>query len=322
MPHHLIVAHEVTNVGHDRTQLASMAKQARGATGQEHLTVVADRGYFDGEEILECDKAGISALVPKPLTSNSKAEGRFDKRDFVYAVAVRPATTVWWGEHQPAPAPRPQPRGRPRTRVRRDARHQPLSVLDLARALPAASFRTIQWREGTNTALASRFARVRVRAAQGGRARKEEWLLIEWPRGENEPTHYFLSNLPETVSLEELVATVKMRWRIERDYLELKQELGLGHYEGRNWRGFHHHASLCIAAYGFLMLERLSGVKKNSARLQAPALPESFRPRGARSDAAPHPVVDHHRALSSGPRHRATASAMPLLRQTLPADGA
>jgi transposase len=82
--HHLIVAHEVTNVGHDRTQLASMAKQARGATGQEHLTVVADRGYFDGEEILECDKAGISALVPKPLTSNSKAEGRFDKRDFVY----------------------------------------------------------------------------------------------------------------------------------------------------------------------------------------------------------------------------------------------
>ena len=81
---HLIVAHEVTNVGHDRTQLASMAKQARGATGQEHLTVVADRGYFNGEEILECDKAGISALVPKPLTSNSKAEGRFDKRDFVY----------------------------------------------------------------------------------------------------------------------------------------------------------------------------------------------------------------------------------------------
>jgi transposase len=82
--HHLIVAHEVTNLGHDRTQLATMAKQARGATGQEHLTVIADRGYFSGEEILECEQAGISALVPKPLTSNSKAEGRFDKRDFVY----------------------------------------------------------------------------------------------------------------------------------------------------------------------------------------------------------------------------------------------
>ncbi len=101
-----------------------------------------------------------------------------------------------------------------------------------------------------------------------------------------------MCTLPEEVSFERLVDTVKMRWRIERDYLELKQELGLGHYEGRNWRGFHHHASLCIAAYGFLMLERLSGFKKNAARLQAPALPEAFRPRGARPDAAPHSVVD------------------------------
>jgi hypothetical protein len=85
--HHLIVAHEVTNVGHDRTQLSSMAKQARSATGKEELTVLADRGYFKGEEILECDQAGITPLVPKPLTSNSKADGRFDKRDFVYIAA-------------------------------------------------------------------------------------------------------------------------------------------------------------------------------------------------------------------------------------------
>jgi transposase len=82
--HHLIVAHEVTNLGHDRTQLASMAKQARSATGRDELTVLADRGYFSGEQILQCEQAGISALVPKPLTSNSRAEGRFDKRDFVY----------------------------------------------------------------------------------------------------------------------------------------------------------------------------------------------------------------------------------------------
>ena len=82
--HHLIVAHEVTNLGHDRTQLFSMAKQARSATGAEELTVLADRGYFKGEEIRDCEQAGITTLVPKPLTSNSKAEGRFDKRDFVY----------------------------------------------------------------------------------------------------------------------------------------------------------------------------------------------------------------------------------------------
>jgi hypothetical protein len=86
--HHLIVAHEVTNVGHDRTQLFSMAKQARSATGTEALTVVADRGYFKGEEILDCDQAGMTPLVPKPLTSNSKADGRFDKRDFVYIAEV------------------------------------------------------------------------------------------------------------------------------------------------------------------------------------------------------------------------------------------
>ena len=87
--HHLIVAHEVINVGHDRTQLASMAKQARAAVDQNALTVVADRGYFKGEEILECEQAGISALVPKPLTSNNRAEGRFDKADFVYLAEQR-----------------------------------------------------------------------------------------------------------------------------------------------------------------------------------------------------------------------------------------
>ena len=83
-----------------------------------------------------------------------------------------------------------------------------------------------------------------------------------------------------------MIDTVMGRWRIERDYEELKQELGLGHYEGRNWRGFHHHASLCIAAYGFLMLERLAGSKKNSVQLKAPTLPTGLRPRGAGTDAA------------------------------------
>jgi hypothetical protein len=81
--HHLIVAHEVTNVGHDRTQLASMAQQTREAIGGS-LTVLADRGYYKVTELLKCEDAGIDAIVPKPLTSNSKADGRFDKRDFVY----------------------------------------------------------------------------------------------------------------------------------------------------------------------------------------------------------------------------------------------
>ena len=231
-----------------------------------------------------------------------------------YAVGIRPHTLLWWGAHQPGPPPPKQRTGRPRVRVVRDKTHQPISAIEIARALPARSYRTVTWREGTKADLTSRFARVRVRAAHGERERADEWLLIEWPEGEAEPTKYFLCTVPANISFETHVDTVKMRWRIERDYLELKQELGLGHYEGRNWRGFHHHASLCITAYGFLMLERLSGIKKNAARLKAPALPEGFRPRGAQPYAATHPVVDRDRAVSSGSRHRARPSAMPVLR--------
>jgi SRSO17 transposase len=238
-------------------------------------------------------------------------------RGLVYAAGIRPATAVWYDEHQPAPAPVKPGRGRPRTRLVRDETHTPISVKALAEALPRSSYRTLTWREGTQTPLRSRFARVRVRAAHANNPRRQEWLLIEWPKGEPEPTRYFLSTLPEDISFKALVATVKMRWRIERDYRELKQEVGLGHYEGRNWRGFHHHASLCIAAYGFLMLERLSGVKKNTARLKTPALPEGFRPRGSVPDAAPRPLVDRNRALSAGPRHRPKSSPLSVLRKVI-----
>jgi len=204
-----------------------------------------------------------------------------------YAVAIRPGTTVWWGEHQPLdPSPRGSGRGRPPTRLRRDANHQPITVAEIARALPAKAWRTVSWREGVAEPLQSRFARVRVRAAHRDQPRGEEWLIIEWAEGAEEPAHYWLSTLAADTGWEALVETVMGRWRIERDYQELKQELGLGHYEGRNWRGFHHHASLCIAAYGFLTLERLSSSKKNSARFETPAVPEDFRPRGSAAGAA------------------------------------
>src|SRR3990167_6222833 len=269
-------------------------------------------------------EAALAASIPRGPVLADAAYGdeaalrdRLSAPELPYAVGVRPAPAVWWDEYHPAPTPVKQGHGRPRPRVLRDETRQPIGVRELAQVLPAASYRTMTWREGTNAPLRSRFARVRVRAAQGDRPREEEWLLIEWPKGEAEPARYFLSALPADISFKELVATVKMRWRIERDYLELKQEVGLGHYEGRNWRGFHHHASLCIAAYGFLMLEQLRGSKKNSARLKAPPVPEGFSPRGTRADAAAHPVVDRHRALSPGAGHRSKSSAMPLVRETL-----
>ena len=130
----------------------------------------------------------------------------------------------------------------------------------------------MSWRDGTKGRLSSRFARVRVRAANDDLVREEEWLLIEWPHGEAEPRHYWLSTLSEKTSFRKLVFNAMGRWMIERDYEELKSELGLSHYEGRNWRGFHHHATLCIAAYGFLMLEQLRGKKNplDSRRLPYP----------------------------------------------------
>ena len=108
----------------------------------------------------------------------------------------------------------------------------------------------------------------------------QESLLIEWPEGETEPIKYWLSTLPVDISFRRLVDLTKLRWRIERDYQELKQELGLGHYEGRGWRGFHHHATLCIAAYGFLIAERAmippSGPRAASL-FKAPAIPDGYR---------------------------------------------
>ena len=243
---------------------------------------------------LEQIDQAIAAGVPRGIVLADAVYGtetdwrdQLTARGLPYMVGVRSNTKVWCGPHQPAPMPRAtSKRGRPRTRPIRDATHAPISVLELAQSLPTRKFRRVTWREGAAGTLNSRFCALRVRAAHNSQPHDEQWMLIEWPAGHPEPRHYWFSSLPPTASLQTLVATAQGRWRIERDYQELKSELGLHHYEGRNWRGFHHHASLCIAAYGFLMRERLHG-KKNPARFEAPAVPQSFRPRGARADAAP-----------------------------------
>jgi len=161
-------------------------------------------------------------------------------------------------------------------------------VKQLALDLPSSAWKDIAWRSGTQETLRSRFAAIRVRPAHRDEKltvpRPEEWLLIEWPKKESEPTKYWLSTLPAPTSLKALAKMAKHRWIIERDYEELKQELGLGHYEGRSWRGFHHHATLCIAAYGFLISERNRfppSVRAGHVGLPAPELPPDFRPRGS-----------------------------------------
>jgi SRSO17 transposase len=206
-----------------------------------------------------------------------------------YMVGVESSTTVWEPGQQPLPPPPRKPgRGTPSQRLQRTADHQPMAVKQLALGLPSEVWKDIAWRPGSRRTLRSRFAAVRVRPAHRDYKRTEphpeEWLVIEWPKKESEPTKYWLSTLPVQTSLKSLVTIAKHRWIIERDYEELKQELGLGHYEGRNWRGFHHHATLCIAAYGFLISERnrfSPSARIGHLKLPAPQLPPGFRPRGS-----------------------------------------
>jgi len=204
-----------------------------------------------------------------------------------YLVGIAASTTVWKPGEQPLPAKPWSGHGRPTTLLRRTATHQPVSVKTLAEALPASAWKTITWRTGSRKALRSRFAAVRVRPAHrdGWRStpHPEEWLLIEWPAGDQEPAKYWLGTVAADLSLRELVRLAKHRWIIERDYEELKQEVGIGHYEGRGWRGFHHHATLCIAAYGFLVAERARfspSARVGTVGLATPVLPATFRPRG------------------------------------------
>lgn len=243
--------------------------QIRQAVEQEvpRAPVLADAGYGVDSEF----RAGITAL------------------GLPYVVGVQSSTSVWAPGQAPLPAKPWSGQGRPPRLLGRSKDHQPVSVRELALSLPSSDWKTITWRAGTKKrSLRSRFAMVRVRPAHRDQQRAEphpeEWLLIEWPKGEVEPTKYWLSTLPETTGQRELVGMAKQRWIIERDYEELKQELGLGHYEGRGWRGFHHHATLCIAAYGFLVAERSRfspSARSGNVGLCAEKLPAEFQPRGA-----------------------------------------
>jgi SRSO17 transposase len=228
--------------------------------------VLMDAGYGCNTSL----RTGISALALR------------------YVAGILSQTCVWAPGTGPLPPKKWSGRGRHPKLIRRDDKHQPVAVKELALGLPKRAWRTIKWREGTAEWLSSRFARVRVRAAHHDYkltdSRPEEWLLIEWPKGEDEPTKYWLSTLPAKISFRDLVDTAKLRWRIERDYQELKQEVGLGHYEGRGWRGFHHHATLCIAAYSYLISEREtippSGPASATLFPQL-AVPDGYRPRGS-----------------------------------------
>jgi SRSO17 transposase len=261
----------------------------RDAARRKKAGVPRDIGFKTKPEIaLEQIRWACEAGLPRGVALMDAAYG-VDSRlrtgmtalGVTYVVGIQPKILVW------PPGTGPKRRGKPLNNTGRRDEPDLISAKHLARDLPKDAWQTIRWREGSAEWLSSRFARVRVRVGHSQlkpELLSEEWLLIEWPEGEAEPTKYWLSTLPANISFRELVDFAKLRWRIERDYLELKQEVGLGHFEGRGWRGFHHHATMCIAAYGFLVSERETippSGPRSTTILPTPVVPDGYRPRGS-----------------------------------------
>jgi SRSO17 transposase len=206
------------------------------AAGVRRHIVLADAGYGDATEF----RTGV------------------EQRDLQFVVGVSGVPTIWRPGITPTVPPAPKV-GRRATRPA--AKEAPVALCDFARELKANDFRTVTWREGSKGPQRGRFYAALVYSAERRTKKtrpelKPIWLVIEDTGEEKRPFKFYFSNLPASTSLKRLVTLIKIRWRIERDYQELKGEIGLDHFEGRSWRGFHHHATLCAVAHGFLALRR------------------------------------------------------------------
>src|SRR5208283_1685330 len=285
-----------------KPQIALAQIEAAVQAGVAPGIVLTDAGYgSDG-----AFRAGVTAL------------------GLTYAVGVQSTLTLWPPGEEPLP-PKPwNGRGRKPSRLRHDAEHRPVSAKDLAMRLSAQAWKDVEWREGSNEPLSSRFAAVRVRPASRDHKLMEphpvEWLVVEWPEGEAEPTKYWLSTLPEDTPLAGLVDVIKLRWRIERDYEELKSELGLAHFEGRGWRGFHSSRQPLHRSLRILILERAAFPPSARWRREKPALSGRSRsPRATIPSRTPRGKLDRDNAKEIDDRPRKIALSMPMLSSRLKA---
>jgi SRSO17 transposase len=208
------------------------------------------------------------ALADSAYGDVTEFRTELDAGRWLYCVGIGSTLTVVAADHDFGPVPEYRGTGRPPSRpakVRAGAAAPSVKAWATARA---GAFRAVTWREGSKGKLTSRFAAWRVRPAHrlsaGQEPLAECWLLVEWPDGQKEPAKYFFSNLPAGTSLRRLVRTAKGRWWVEHSYKEMKDELGLDHFEGRGWRGWQHHVTLVLLAYAFLVLRRRR--KKGAAR--------------------------------------------------------
>jgi SRSO17 transposase len=266
-------------------------KERRGKAGVPEEIAFQTKPQIALDQIKRARERGVPTgvvLADAGYGNDTKFREQLTDWQMSYVAGIQSSVTVWRPGEHPKPAPKRKGMGRPPKLLQRDPEHQPVTVKDLALSLPMDVWKNISWRQGVRKKLASRFTALRVRPAHRDYWRAEphpeEWLLIEWPKDEKEPAKYWFSTLPENTPLRDLIHRAKHRWIIERDYEELKQELGLGHFEGRGWRGFHHHATLCLAAYGFLVSERSRfspSAHRGHIGLRAARPPEGFRPRGS-----------------------------------------
>src|SRR6266849_1233816 len=269
------------------------------------------------EQIRWACEAGLPrgvGLMDVAYGNDSRLRAGMTALEVPYVAGIQPNTLMWRS------GTGPRRKGKPLNNTGRRDEPDLVSAKEVMLGLPKRAWRTVRWREGSADWLSSRFARVRVRVGHNKLVPEqllEEWLLIEWPEGEAEPTKYWLSTLPANVSFRQLVDLAKLRWRIERDYQELKQEVGLGHYEGRGWRGFHHHATLCIAAYGFLISEREMippSRPRSTGMLPKLAVPDSYRPRGSAAAArTARSEFDRDNAPAADRSSCQHVAAMPML---------
>ncbi len=238
---------------------------ARRATAKVPADVVFKTKPELGAELVEAaagwDIPAAPVLGDQAYGENTALRSALEEAGIEYVLSVGPQTTVFSAETQfsvPKPSGKP---GRPNSRARPD--REPQSIGELVARAGLKAFETVAFRDGPEGEPArSRFAFFRVRAAHRWQKRtssppREEWLIVEWPEGAEGPSDYWLSNLPVEAEPKRLARLARLRWKIELDYKQLKGELGLDHYEGRSFGGWHHHTALVTAAHGFLTLERL-----------------------------------------------------------------
>jgi SRSO17 transposase len=223
--------------------------------------------------LIECASGWEVSTAPvlgdQAYGDDGKLRARLDGGGIEYVLSVGPSAAVFAPETVFSVPERKGKTGRSRSRLRPD--REPCSIGELVARVGPERFQTVAFRDGPEgDPVSSRFVFLRVRALkrwQSGATRepREEWLIAEWPEGEEQPTDYWLSNLPADTEPERLARLARLRWKIELDYRQLKGELGLDHYEGRSYLGWHHHTALVSAAHGFLTLERIHPLARRPA---------------------------------------------------------